>query len=90
MLVPLIPKGFVDDGDFGISTIAIELPPGSTLEDVNKVATQTTDLIRENPVVESVLATEEINSATLTVQLKPRSERQHFPKTVRGRSTSLV
>lgn len=76
MLVPLIPKGFVDEGDFGISTIAIELPPGSTLEDVNKVATQTTDLIRNNPVVESVLATEEINAATLTVLLKPKSERR--------------
>ncbi|MBC6434035.1 efflux RND transporter permease subunit, partial [Nostoc sp. HG1] len=60
-LVPLIPKGFVDDGDFGISNVSIELPPGSTLEDVNKVVTQATDIIRQNPVVERVLATEEIN-----------------------------
>ncbi len=60
MLVPLIPKGFVDDGDFGISNVSIELPPGSTLEDVNKVVTQATDIIRQNPVVERVLATEEI------------------------------
>ncbi|WGV26631.1 efflux RND transporter permease subunit [Halotia branconii] len=76
MLVPLIPKGFVDDGDLGISTVAIELPPGSTLADVNKVATQATDLIRQNPTVERVLATEEINAATLAVQLKPKSERK--------------
>ncbi|RCJ29209.1 ABC transporter permease [Nostoc minutum NIES-26] len=76
MLVPLIPKGFVDDGDLGLSTISIELPPGSTLEDVNKVATQTTDFILKNPVVERVLATEEINSATLAVQLKPKEERK--------------
>ncbi|MBH8571981.1 efflux RND transporter permease subunit [Nostocaceae cyanobacterium CENA369] len=75
MLIPLIPKGFVDDGDFGLSSISIELPPGSTLEDVNKVASQTTDFILKNPVVESVLATEEINSATLAVQLKPKEER---------------
>ncbi|WP_445634649.1 efflux RND transporter permease subunit [Nostoc sp. DSM 114161] len=75
MLVPLIPKGFVDDGDFGISNVTIELPPGSTLADVNKVATQATDLIRQNPVVAGVLATEEINSATLTINLKPREER---------------
>ncbi|MDZ8084049.1 MAG: efflux RND transporter permease subunit [Nostoc sp. DedQUE12b] len=75
MLVPLIPKGFVDDGDFGISNVAIELPPGSTLEDVNKVVTQTTDIIRQNPVVERVLATEEINSASLAINLKPREER---------------
>ncbi|MBD2300745.1 efflux RND transporter permease subunit [Nostoc sp. FACHB-190] len=75
MLVPLIPKGFVDDGDFGISNVAIEVPPGSTLEDVNKVVTQATDIIRQNPVVEKVLATEEINSATLSIQLKPKEER---------------
>ncbi|MEH2243920.1 efflux RND transporter permease subunit [Nostoc sp.] len=75
MLVPLIPKGFVDDGDFGISNVSIELAPGSTLEDVNKVVTQATDIIRQNPVVERVLATEEINSATLAINLKPREER---------------
>ncbi len=76
MLVPLIPKGFVDDGDLGISTVSIELPPGSTLADVNKVASQATDLIRQNPTVARVLATEEINTATLAVQLKPKSERK--------------
>jgi len=76
MLIPGIPKGFVDDGDLGISTVSIELPPGSTLLDINKVATQGTNLIRQNPAVESVLATEEINSATLTVKLKPREERK--------------
>jgi multidrug efflux pump subunit AcrB len=75
MLVPLIPKGFVDDGDFGISNVSIEVPPGSTLEDVNKVVTQATDIIRQNPVVERVLATQEINSATLAINLKPREER---------------
>ncbi|MCC5636272.1 efflux RND transporter permease subunit [Nostoc sp. CHAB 5844] len=75
MLVPLIPKGFVDDGDFGISNVSIEVPPGSTLADVNKVVTQATDIIKENPVVEKVLATEEINSATLSIQLKPKEER---------------
>ncbi|MEH2195066.1 MAG: efflux RND transporter permease subunit [Nostoc sp.] len=75
MLVPLIPKGFVDDGDFGISNVSIQLPPGSTLQDVNKVVTQATDIIRQNSVVERVLATEEINSATLTINLKPREER---------------
>ncbi|MEH2171593.1 efflux RND transporter permease subunit [Nostoc sp.] len=74
-LVPLIPKGFVDDGDFGISNVSIELPPGSTLEDVNKVVTQATDIIRQNPVVERVLATEEINSASLAINLKPKEKR---------------
>ena len=76
MLIPLIPKGFVDDADLGISSVSIEVPPGSTLEDVTKVTTQATNLIRQNPVVESVLATEEINSATLVVKLKSKEERK--------------
>ncbi|BAY77329.1 acriflavin resistance protein [Nostoc linckia NIES-25] len=93
MLVPLIPKGFVDDGDFGISNVTIELPPGSTLADVNKVATQATDLIRQNPVVEGVLATEEINSATLTINLKPREQRdisqKQFEEQVRPKFSQI-
>jgi hydrophobe/amphiphile efflux-1 (HAE1) family protein len=76
MLIPLIPKGFVDDADLGISSVSIEVPPGSTLEDVTKVTTQATNLIRQNPVVESILATEEINSATLVVKLKSKEERK--------------
>ncbi|RCJ21519.1 ABC transporter permease [Nostoc sp. ATCC 43529] len=93
MLVPLIPKGFVDDGDFGISNVTIELPPGSTLADVNKVATQATDLIRQSPVVEGVLATQEINSATLTINLKPREERdisqKQFEEQVRPKFSQI-
>jgi hydrophobe/amphiphile efflux-1 (HAE1) family protein len=75
MLVPLIPKGFVDDGDYSLSTLGIEVPPGSTLEDVSQVVTQTTDLLRQHPIVEQVLATEDINSATLSINLKPKEER---------------
>ncbi|MBD2387805.1 efflux RND transporter permease subunit [Cylindrospermum sp. FACHB-282] len=76
MLVPLIPKGFVDDGDFGISNMTVEVPPGSTLTDVNKVVTQLTNTISQNPNVTGVLATEEINSASLVISLKPKEERK--------------
>ncbi len=75
MLVPLIPKGVIDNGDLGISTVSIELPPGSTLEDTNLVAQQATRLLRQNPAVDNVLATQEVNSATLSVKLKPKQER---------------
>jgi multidrug efflux pump subunit AcrB len=75
MLVPLIPKGFVDNGDLGISTVSIELPPGSTLADTEGVAQQATHLIRQNSAVASVLATQEVNTATITVKLKPKEER---------------
>ncbi|MEM7714400.1 MAG: efflux RND transporter permease subunit [Cyanobacteria bacterium P01_A01_bin.68] len=75
MLVPMIPKGLVDGADIGISGVTIELAPGSTLEDTKKVVTQATNLIRQNPAVESVLSTENVGSANLTVRLKSKEER---------------
>ncbi|MEO0685160.1 MAG: efflux RND transporter permease subunit, partial [Cyanobacteria bacterium J06649_11] len=76
MLVPMIPKGLVDGADIGISGVSIELAPGSTLEDTKKVVTQATNLIVQNPAVESVLSTENVGSADLTVRLKSKEERE--------------
>jgi multidrug efflux pump subunit AcrB len=76
MLVPLIPKGFVDNGDLGISTVSLELPPGSTLADTTKIAQQATTLLRQSSAVDSVLATPQVNSATLSVKLKPKADRE--------------
>ncbi len=76
MLVPMIPKGLVDGADVGISGVSIELAPGSTLEDTKNVVTQATNLIRQNPAVESVLSTENVGSASLTIRLKPKEERK--------------
>jgi len=75
MLIPMIPKGLVDGADVGISGVSIELAPGSTLEDTKKVVTQATNLIFQNPAVESVLSTENVGSASLTVRLKSKEER---------------
>ncbi|MEM9923544.1 MAG: efflux RND transporter permease subunit [Cyanobacteria bacterium P01_D01_bin.50] len=76
MLVPMIPKGLVDAADIGISGVSIELAPGSTLADTKRVVTQATNLITQNPAVESVLSTENVASASLTVRLKPKEERE--------------
>ncbi|MEM6752832.1 MAG: efflux RND transporter permease subunit, partial [Cyanobacteria bacterium P01_C01_bin.38] len=76
MLVPMIPKGLVDGADVGISGVSIELAPGSTLEDTKRVVTQATNLITQNPAVDSVLSTENVGSASLTVRLKPKEERK--------------
>ncbi len=78
LLVPLIPKGFIDNGDVGISTLSVQLPPGSTLQDTDRVVTQTTNLMKASAVgnaIDSVLATENINTADLTIKLKPREQR---------------
>ncbi|MBW4574825.1 MAG: efflux RND transporter permease subunit [Aphanothece sp. CMT-3BRIN-NPC111] len=75
MLIPLIPKGFVDSSDIGLSTVSVELPPGSTLKDTTSIAQQATNLLKPNPAVDSVLATLEVNQGTLKVKLKPKEER---------------
>ena len=74
-LIPLIPKGFVDNGDLGLSTVSIELPPGSTLADTKQVVTQATDILRRSPAVKNVLATQKVDSATLNVNLQPKEAR---------------
>jgi multidrug efflux pump subunit AcrB len=85
MLVPFIPKGLIDSGDIGLSTVSIELPPGSTLEETKSIAQEVTGLIRQSPAVNNVLAsigsggstsTNSVNKATVFVQLKPREERK--------------
>src|SRR5919202_1148954 len=90
MLVPHIPTGFVDRADNGISTVSIELPPGSTLKQTTQTAQQATQLLLKSPAVDKVLATVgtpsnsggfssggagAVNTGTLTVKLKPREQR---------------
>ncbi|MCP2728843.1 efflux RND transporter permease subunit [Limnofasciculus baicalensis] len=81
MLLPLIPKGFVDSGDLGLSTVSLELPPGSTLKDTIEVAKQAQKIIEKNPTVNSVLTTVGasssggVNQGSISIQLKPKEER---------------
>ncbi len=85
MLVPLIPKGFIENGDLGFSTVSVELPPGSTLENTKEVVEQTSRLIQGSPAVDNVLATigssgssnsSGVNKATAFVRLKPKEDRK--------------
>jgi hydrophobe/amphiphile efflux-1 (HAE1) family protein len=84
-LIPFIPKGLFSGSDTGLSTISIELPPGSKLSETEAVSQQITNLLQKNPVVSSVLATvggnasgvvaSNINSATIYANLLPREKR---------------
>jgi hydrophobe/amphiphile efflux-1 (HAE1) family protein len=85
MLVPFIPKGLIDSGDIGLSTVSIELPPGSTLEETKSITQEVSGLIRQSPAVNNVLAsigsggstsTDSVNKAMVYVQLKPREQRE--------------
>lgn len=78
-LVPYIPKGLFTEGDQGLSTVTVELPPGSTLQDTEGVIQQTTTILQQNPAVSSVLANVggegQVNTATVYVKLVPKAER---------------
>lgn len=78
-LVPYLPTSLFEANDSGLSTIAVELPPGATLADTQAVTNQLTRQLQADPAVQAVLTTEGgdggINTATAFVRLKPRSER---------------
>jgi multidrug efflux pump subunit AcrB len=78
-LIPLIPKGLFSSGDTGLSTIMVELPPGSTLSDTEQVTEQLDRLLQANSTVDSVFATagsdDKVNSALVYVNLVPKEER---------------
>ncbi len=78
-LVPYIPTNLFDSSDSGLSTISVDLPPGSTLADTEQVTTQLSQALLGQPPVATVLATEGgdsgVNQATLYVRLVPKGKR---------------
>ncbi|WP_035985580.1 efflux RND transporter permease subunit [Leptolyngbya sp. KIOST-1] len=78
-LVPFIPTNLFDASDAGLSTITVELPPGATLADTQRVTAQLSEGLRTSPSVASVLTTEGgedgVNQATVYARLLPRNER---------------
>ena len=90
-LIPYIPKGLFDAGDTGVSTIQVELPPGSQLEDTEAVVRQLDETLRQQPAVKSILSQvgeEGVNSGLLSVNLVPKAERdlsqQEFQEQMRA------
>ncbi|MGD1931802.1 MAG: efflux RND transporter permease subunit [Leptolyngbyaceae cyanobacterium] len=78
MLVPYIPTSLFESGDTGLSTVIVELPPGSTLSDTHQITERLTDDLLSEAAVQTVLASEGgdgINTATLFVRLKSEAER---------------
>ncbi len=79
-LIPYIPKGLFDSGDTGLSTIQVELPPGSRLESTESVVKQLEQVLSEKQsVIKSVLSEvgqdDQIDKATISVKLLPKTER---------------
>ncbi len=77
-LLPYIPKGLFTEPDQGLSIVNVELPPSSTLSDTKAVAEQLTNILKANPVVQTVLSDiggSTVNNATMYVNLIPKNDR---------------
>ncbi|NEO25411.1 MAG: efflux RND transporter permease subunit [Kamptonema sp. SIO4C4] len=92
-LIPYIPKGLFDSGDTGLSTVLVELPPGSTLDETTEVLQETTDRLQDHPAVASTLAqAEQVNSGLIYTNLVPKSERisqQQFERDLRSQLNQI-
>jgi multidrug efflux pump subunit AcrB len=75
-LVPSLPIGLFGTADQGLSVVALELPPGATLDDTDRAAQQLTTQLLQNPNVSAVQTDQAVNTATLYVLLKPKGERK--------------
>ncbi len=77
-LVQFIPKGLFTEGDTGLSTVVVNLPPGSPLEETEEIVFEVEQLLQDREEVDQVIAhvgSSNINSATIFVKLLPKSER---------------
>ena len=89
-LIPLLPTGFIPPDDNSQTQVYVELPPGSTLVQTERVAEEARQLLLANPNVKSVYTTvgggsaggdpfaganADVRKATLTIQLAARGER---------------
>ncbi|MDX2204104.1 MAG: efflux RND transporter permease subunit [Hyphomicrobiaceae bacterium] len=79
----LLPAGFLPTEDSGRTLLALELPPGSRIEDTREVTAQVAKRIAERPEVRTVLVNggrilgsgAEVRKATFTINLVPKEKR---------------
>jgi hydrophobe/amphiphile efflux-1 (HAE1) family protein len=75
-----IPKAFVPAEDFSTSIVNVELPPGGTLEDTERVSAAAVALVRKSPEVTDAVEFiggdgDNLRTATIFVSLVPRDKR---------------
>jgi multidrug efflux pump subunit AcrB len=94
----LLPAGFLPAEDTSRMLLAVELPPGSRLEDTRRVTDSLTRRIRTRPEVASVLVNggtvlgsgSEVRKATLIVNLVPKGKRRLSQEAVQRELGRLV
>ena len=80
----LLPAAFIPPDDSGRALLAVELPPGSRVEDTRTVTNTLVDRIKARPDVRSVLVSggqilgsgAEVRKATLTINLIDKKQRK--------------
>jgi HAE1 family hydrophobic/amphiphilic exporter-1 len=80
-LVPLLPSGFMPYQDLSLSSLTVELPRGSTLEDTDAAAQRVARILKARPEVEYVSTTTGqdsggINKARVLAKLVPPRQRK--------------
>jgi hydrophobe/amphiphile efflux-1 (HAE1) family protein len=86
----LLPSGFLPPQDVARTLLAVELPPGTRLDDTDAVTRTVTDRLKALPAVKSVLVyggqilggAAEVRKATLIVNLTHKSTRHETQKQV--------
>ena len=92
----LLPTSFVPEGDFDLSVLTVELPPGVRIEQTAAVSAQIYRMIAHEPEVTNVLeliGADElgaVRTAELDVSLVPRSQRQVTRKDWESRISSQL
>ena len=75
MLAQFIPTALFDAGNTDLTTVQVELPPGSTLAKTDQVSKLVSDRLLAHPATDRVFRTQEPGESTAYVQLKPKDER---------------
>ncbi|HEY9678767.1 MAG TPA: efflux RND transporter permease subunit [Drouetiella sp.] len=80
VLFKSLPTSLVSRIDRGESTITVELPPGSQLQDTIETTQRLSDIVRKRPEVETVFCTlgkgGEVNQSRIQIILKPKDKRK--------------
>jgi multidrug efflux pump subunit AcrB len=94
----LLPSGFIPADDVGRVLLAVELPPGSRLDDTDRVARDISDKLREIPEVRSALifggeilgSGAEPRKATFVINFVHKSKREATQKDLQLRIGAIL
>lgn len=86
--MPLLGRSFISDFDRGELTINLEMPPGTTLDDMDRVAMEVEAILRQQPETASVFSTigsadGAVEKASLKVMMKKRGQLETFQRHIR-------